>query len=89
MRKVCTRILSIVGNVVMVKAEGVAYEELAEITSSFGKSLAQVIRLSQDKVYLQAFAGSKGVSTGDEIRFLGHPMEVGFSDNILGRIFNR
>jgi len=72
----------------VVKAEGIAYQELAEIRSSWGKSLAQVIRLERDIVYLQAFAGSKGISTGDEVRFLGHPMEVGFSPNMLGRIFN-
>ncbi|MCQ9207061.1 MAG: V-type ATP synthase subunit B [Omnitrophica bacterium] len=88
MRKVCTRILSIVGNVLTVRAEGVKYEELAEISSSMGKSLAQVIRLDKDKVFLQAFQGSRGISTGDEVTFLGHPMRVGFSSNLLGRIFN-
>lgn len=88
MRKVCTKILSIVGNVLTVRAENIAYEELAEVSTSAGKSLAQVIRLDEDIVYLQAFAGSKGVSTGDEVTFLGHPMQVGFSSNLLGRIFN-
>ena len=88
MQKVCTKILSIIGNVIMVRAQGVAYEELAEVTTSWGKSLAQVIKLDGDKVYLQAFAGSRGISTGDEVRFLGHPMQVGFSENMLGRIFN-
>lgn len=88
MRKVCTKILSIVGNVLTVRAEGVAYEELAEISTSMGTSLAQVIRLDKDLVYLQAFQGSRGVSTGDEVKFLGHPMRVGFSSNLLGRIFN-
>ncbi|MFH1868915.1 MAG: V-type ATP synthase subunit B [Candidatus Omnitrophota bacterium] len=88
MRKVCTKILSIVGNVLTVRAENVAYEELAEVSTLAGKSLAQVIRLDKDMVYLQAFQGSKGVSTGDEVTFLGHPMQVGFSSNILGRIFN-
>ncbi|MFH1877772.1 MAG: V-type ATP synthase subunit B [Candidatus Omnitrophota bacterium] len=88
MRKVCTRILSIAGNVVTVKSEGIAYEELAEISTSRGVSLAQVIRLSADTVYLQVFAGAQGISTGDEVRFLGRPMEVGFTHNMLGRIFN-
>lgn len=88
MRKVCTRILSIAGNVVTVQAEGIAYEELAEITSSMGTSLAQVIRLDGKNVFLQVFAGSRGVSTGDEVRFLGHPMQVGYTHNMLGRIFN-
>ncbi len=88
MRKVCTKILSIAGNVVTVKAEDVAYEDLAQINTSRGVSLAQVIRLDGEMVYLQVFAGARGVSTGDEVRFLGRPMTVGFSDNMLGRIFN-
>ena len=88
MRKVCTRILSIAGNVVTVKASGVSYEELAEITTSRGISLAQVIRLDGDTIYLQVFAGAGGISTGNEVRFLGRPMEVGFTHNMLGRIFN-
>ena len=88
MRKVCTRILSIAGNVVTVKASGVSYEELAEITTSRGISLAQVIRLDGETIYLQVFAGAGGISTGDEVRFLGRPMEVGFTHNMLGRIFN-
>ena len=88
MRKVCTKILSIAGNVVSVKTEGVANEELAQIQTSRGMSLAQVIRLEDELVYLQVFAGASGVSTGDEVRFLGHPMQVGFSYDMLGRIFN-
>jgi len=88
MRKVCTKILSIVGNVLMVRATGVKYEELAKVSTSLGESLAQVIRLDGERVYLQAFQGSRGISTGDEVIFLGHPMKVGFSSNLLGRIFN-
>ncbi|MGB2600991.1 MAG: V-type ATP synthase subunit B [Candidatus Omnitrophota bacterium] len=88
MRKVCTKILSISGNVVTVKAEGVAYEELAQISTWRGISLAQVIRLDADIVFLQVFAGAGGISTGDEVKFLGRPMEVGFTPNMLGRIFN-
>ncbi|MEA3489602.1 MAG: V-type ATP synthase subunit B [Candidatus Omnitrophota bacterium] len=88
MRKVCTRIFNISGNVVTVRASGVANEELAEISTSRGTSFAQVIRLNGEMVHLQVFAGSGGVSTGDEVRFLGHPMRVGFSYNMLGRIFD-
>ncbi len=88
MRKVCTRILSIIGNVLTVRAEGVAYEELAEVHTSLGRSLAQVIKLENDLVYLQAFQGSRGISTGDEVVFLGHPMKISFSNDLLGRIFD-
>ena len=88
MRKVYNKILSVSGNVITVKASDIAYEELAEITSARGKSLAQVIKLEDDLVSLQVFAGSRGISTTDEIRFLGHPMQVSFSENMQGRIFS-
>ncbi|MFH1038547.1 MAG: V-type ATP synthase subunit B [PVC group bacterium] len=88
MRKVYNRIIQISGDVITVEAKGVGNQELAEISTARGKSLAQVIRLAGDRVYLQVFAGSRGISTGDEVRFLGHRMQVSFSDNLLGRIFN-
>jgi V/A-type H+-transporting ATPase subunit B len=88
MHKVYNRILSIAGNVIMVSAKDVTYGELAEVTMDHGKSLAQVIRIEGDSIFLQVFAGSRGVSTNDQVRFLGHPMQVSFTDNLLGRIFN-
>ena len=87
MRKVYSKIESIAGNVITVKADGVKYGELAEVSTSYGRSLADVIRLSGDTVSLQVYSGGRGVSTGDEVKFLGHPMQVSFSDNLLGRIF--
>ncbi|MBO5724438.1 MAG: V-type ATP synthase subunit B, partial [Lentisphaeria bacterium] len=88
MRKVYHKIIQIAGNVITVEAENVGNNELAEVTTSRGSSLAQVIRLQDNKVYLQVFAGSRGISTGDEVRFLGHSMQVSSSDDLLGRIFN-
>lgn len=88
MRKVYHKIIQIVGNVIAVEAEDVAYNELAEVRSRRGVSLAQVIRLLDKKVYLQVFAGSRGVGTGDEVRFLGKEMQVSGSTELLGRIFN-
>ena len=88
MNKVYSKIESITGSVITVKAEGVRYNELAEITTRFGKSLAEVNKIDGDIVSLQVFAGGRGVSTGDQIRFLGHDMQVSFSEDLLGRIFN-
>ncbi len=88
MNKIYSRIESIVGNVIAVKAQDVSYGELAQVKTRYGISLAETIRLDGEMVYLQVFAGSRGVSTGDEVRFLGHPMQVSFSDNLLGRIFD-
>ncbi|MEZ4764583.1 MAG: V-type ATP synthase subunit B [Calditrichia bacterium] len=88
MRKIYTKIDQVNGNVITVKAAGIAYEELAEISTAQGKSLAQVIKLEDDNVSLQVFAGGRGISVNDEVRFLGHPMQVTFSENLLGRIFD-
>ena len=88
MSKVYNRIESIAGSVITVRAEGIQYNELAVINTRFGKSLAQVIKIEQNLISLQVFAGGRGVSTGDEVRFLGHEMQVSFSDDLLGRIFN-
>ena len=88
MSKVYNKIESITGSVITVKAKDVRYNELAQINTRFGKSLAQVNKIEGDTVSLQVFAGGKGISTGDEVRFLGRDMRVSFSDNLLGRIFN-
>ncbi len=84
MQKVYTKIESIVGNVVTVRAEGIRNADLALV----GDSYASVIKLDNDLVSLQVFAGAQGVSTSDPVRFLGRPMMVSFSENLLGRIFN-
>lgn len=88
MQKVYTRIESIVGNVITLHADGIRNNDLAEVKTKMGTSYANVIKLDHDLVSLQVFAGAQGVSTGDEVRFLGHPMEVSYSDNLLGRVFD-
>ena len=88
MNKVYNRIESITGNVITVRATGIRNNELATVSTRFGKSLAEVNKIEGDLVSLQVFAGGKGVSTGDEVRFLGHEMHVSFSEDLLGRVFN-
>lgn len=87
MRKIYSKIEAIAGNVITVRAEGVRYDDLALVSSRHGESLANVIRLDGDQVSLQVFSGGRGVSTGDEVRFLGRSMQVSYSENLLGRIF--
>ena len=88
MKKIYSKIESINGSVITVRATDVKYGELAEIETSFGTSLAEVNRIAGDLVSLQVFAGGRGVSTGDKIRFLGHEMQVSFSEDLMGRIFD-
>jgi len=88
MQKFYSNITQIVGDVITVEAENVGNTELAQVITRRGTSLAQVIRLDGKKVFLQVFAGSRGISTGDRVRFLGHPMRIPTGEMLLGRIFN-
>jgi V/A-type H+-transporting ATPase subunit B len=88
MHKVYTNIIQIAGDVITVEAEDVGYNEIAEVTTARGITLAQVIRLDGKKVFLQVFAGSKGISIRDRVRFLGRPMQISSGENLLGRIFS-
>lgn len=88
MNKVYHRIDNSSGSVINLRAEGVRYRELAEVTSRGNTSLAQVIKIDGDKVSLQVFSGARGIATDARVRFFGHPMQVPFSENLLGRIFD-
>lgn len=82
-------VLEIVGDMIRVKATGVALAELAVVENVDGTgSPATVVGLEGDVASLQVFAGGKGLSTDAKVRFLGHPLQVTYSQNILGRIFD-
>lgn len=96
-------ILAIVGDIIKVRVpqsllapsgSGAAprLHDLATVTgggTGAGRrgSLAQVIELDGDQVSLQVFSGTKGLSTASRVHFLGRPMQVTYSANILGRVF--
>ncbi|MFT4940385.1 MAG: V/A-type H+-transporting ATPase subunit B [Paraglaciecola sp.] len=92
-----TNVLEIVGDIVKIRvptrAENqdavVKFGDLALLENNQGESLvAQVIGINREVVSLQVFAGTKGVSTDSSVRFLGHPMLVTYSNNVLGRVFD-
>ncbi len=90
-----TNILEIIGDIVKVQVEvsgeptenSVRFGDLAVIEDGNTKSTAQVIQIKNDVVSLQVFSGAKGVSTTAKVHFLGHPMQVAFSETVLGRVF--
>jgi V/A-type H+-transporting ATPase subunit B len=88
MRQIITKIDEITGNIATLKAVGIGLGELAVIESPGKTTLGQVIRLNGDNVTVQVFGGTKGISTDDRVRFLGHPMTAKYGNSLLGRIFN-
>jgi V/A-type H+/Na+-transporting ATPase subunit B len=91
-----SKVVEIVGDLLKVlvpppvsdQAQRVAFGDLAMVEDPSGfKSMARVIKLERELVSLQVFSGTKGLSTRASVRFLGHPMGVTYSPNILGRVF--
>ena len=83
-----SQVLEIVGDMIRVRAQDVALGDLAVLEYTDGEtSLARVVEMARGVVSLQVFAGGKGLSTDAGVRFLGHPLQVTYSNNILGRIF--
>ena len=96
MRGAAANVLEIVGDIIKVSVQETAsgkgpvsrLGDLAIVESELGhQSLAQVIQIDRNRVSLQVFSGTKGLSTRAITRFLGHPMQVIYSDNIVGRVF--
>ncbi|MBS3964646.1 MAG: V-type ATP synthase subunit B [Methylomonas sp.] len=90
------KIVSIVGDIIQVEvpdAQGasraiVCLGGLALIEDGALNSMAQVIRLDREVVSLQVYSGTKGFSTRASVHFLGHPIRVTYSSNLLGRVFS-
>ena len=75
---------------VVDQVEGVTYDELAEIELSDGTvRRCKVLEVNGDKAVVQLFESSAGINLRDsKIRFLGHPLQLAVSGDMLGRVFN-
>lgn len=86
-----TGIKRINGPLIMLEGvENVGYDELAEIRFADGSvRTGNVIDISKGNAVIQVFEGTKGMSlSGSTTHFLGKPLTLGFSEEILGRVFD-
>ncbi len=84
-------ISEIASPLMMVKnVEGVTYDELAEIELPNGeKRRCKVLEVDGDVAVVQLFESAQGINlAGSKVRFLGHPLQLGVSEDMLGRVFN-
>ena len=70
--------------------EGVTYDELAEIELPNGEvRRCKVLEVEGDKAVVQLFESAQGINLAQsKVRFLGHPLELAVSEDMLGRVFN-
>jgi len=76
--------------IIMNEVKDAVYGELVDIQVS-GKEqrTGQVVQIDRDKVIIQVFQGSSGISLNDvRVSFSGKPMEIPMTNEILGRVFS-
>lgn len=84
-------VTEVVGPLMVVEGvEGVKYDELVEIELQTGEiRRGRVLEVSGLKAMVQIFEGSSGINLkGTKARFLGRPLEIGVSEDMLGRVFD-
>lgn len=84
-------VTEVVGPLMIVDGvKGVTYDELVEIEIQNGEIRhGKVLEITQDKAIVQIFEGSSGINLkGTKARFLGKPLEIGVSEDMLGRVFD-
>jgi len=91
MQKEYKTLKSISGPLILVEGiEGVKYEELVEMTTDEGEiRIGKVLEVSNDTALVQMFENPQGMKTeGTKAKFLGRPLEVGVTSDMLGRVFS-
>ena len=75
---------------VVKHVEGVTYDELGELELPNGEiRRCKVLEVEGDTAVVQLFESAQGINLAQtKVRFLGHPLELGVSEDMLGRVFN-
>ena len=81
----------VVGPLMLVEGvEGVSFDELVDIEMQTGeRRRGRVIEIEEGRAMVQLFEGSTGINLeSTSVRFLGRPLELGVSEDMVGRAFN-
>ena len=84
-------VTEVVGPLMLVEGvEGVNFDELVDIEMQTGeRRRGRVIEIEEGRAMVQLFEGSTGINlAATSVRFLGRPLELGVSEDMVGRAFN-
>ena len=84
-------VAEIVSPLMMVKmVENVTFDELVEVELRDGSvRRGKVLEVNGDTAVVQLFESAAGINLADaKVRFLGHPLQLGVSSDMLGRVFD-
>ena len=84
-------IQEVAGPLMLIRGvEGVTYNELGEIELQNGeKRRCKVLEVNGSNALVQLFENATGINLDNsKVRFLGRSMELGVSEDMLGRVFD-
>lgn len=84
-------IQEVAGPLMLVRGvENVTYDELGEIELASGETRrCKVLEINGSDALVQLFESSTGINlSNSKVRFLGRSMELGVSEDMLGRVFD-
>ena len=91
MAKEYRTIQEVAGPLMLVRdVENVTYDELGEIELANGETRrCKVLEINGSDALVQLFENSSGINlSNSKVRFLGRSMELGVSEDMLGRVFD-
>lgn len=82
-------VIGITSNLVTVKVDGaVSQNEICYISLGGTKLMAEVIKVTGEKVSVQVFESTRGLKAGSKVEFMGHMLEVTLGPGILSHIYD-
>lgn len=84
-------VTEVVGPLMVIEGvEGVKFDELVEIKLHTGEMRrGKVLEVNGSRAMVQIFEGSTGINLKEtKVKFLGRPLELGVSEDMLGRVFD-
>ncbi len=91
MNKEYKTIREVVGPLMLVDGvEGATYDELVEVRDQDGRiRMGKVLEVENDRALVQLYESAQGLQiTRARAKFLGHGVQLGVSEDMLGRVFD-
>jgi len=79
----------IISNLVTVEVDGpVSQNEIAYIQLGSSRLMAEVLKVTGNKAFVQVFESTRGLKVGNEVEFNGHMLEVTLGPGLLSRNYD-
>ena len=90
MQKEYKTITEISGPLVFAEIDDpVGYDEIVEIETPSGDiRRGQILEATSEFVAIQVFEGTEGIGRNSSVRFLGNTLQMGLTENLLGRVLS-